>query len=134
MRDFAPMLIPGETEFFPDFDVKETQGSYVFRGDLPGLKDDDIELSLSGNRLTLSGRRVDEKKEEGDQYYAHERSFGTFMRTFTLPDDVDGDAVQAEFKDGVLKVTVPKKPEAQPKKILLKSGKAGGEKEKPVKA
>ena len=120
MRDFSPLLVQSDTEFFPTFDVKETKDSYVFKGDLPGIKEDDIEVALTGSRLTLSGTRVDEKREEGDQYYAHERSYGTFMRTFTLPDDIDADGVKAEFKDGVLKIVVPKKPEAQPKKISLK--------------
>jgi len=123
MRDFSPLFFQGETEFFPTFDVKEKKDAYIFKGDLPGMKEDDIEISLSGNRLSICGKREEEAKEEGDQYYAHERTYGSFMRTFTLPEDVDADKCQAEFKDGVLKVVVPKKPEAQPKKIALKGGK-----------
>ena len=105
--------------FAPSFDVKENKDGYVFRADLPGVKEDDLEISLTGNRLTISGKREQEKREQGETYYATERSYGSFSRAFTLPDGTDGDNVKAELKNGVLQVTVPKKPEVQPKRITI---------------
>jgi HSP20 family protein len=106
--------------FVPSFEVKETKESYVFKCDLPGVDEKDIDITLTGNRLTISGKREAEEREEGDSYYMYERSFGNFTRSFTLPDGVDFDHVDADMKNGVLMVTVPKKPEHQPKKISLK--------------
>ncbi len=101
----------------------------VFKADLPGVKESDLDISVTGNRLTISGERQEEKKDEGDQYYTYERNYGSFSRSFTLPEGVDVEHVQAELKDGVLNVVVPKKPEVQPKRIPLKTEK-GGEKAK----
>ena len=108
--------------FVPTFEVKETKDSYVFKADLPGVKESDVDISLTGNRLTVSGHRQEERKEEGETFYAYERSYGTFSRSFTLPEGIDHENVQAELKDGVLHVAVPKKPEVQPKRIQLKGG------------
>ena len=105
--------------FAPSFDVKENKEGYVFRADLPGVKEEDLEISLTGNRLTISGKREQEKHEQGDTYYASERSYGSFSRAFTLPDGTDAENVKAELKEGVLQVIVPKKPEVQPRKIAL---------------
>jgi len=134
VRAFGPLSGELEREFFPTFDVKEQKNAYLFKGDLPGMKESDIEVSLTGNRLTISGTREDERRDEGEQYYAHERSYGSFMRTFTLPDDVDAENVDAEFTDGVLTVRVSKKAAAQPKKIELKSGSTVSGTAKQVKA
>jgi len=120
VRTLSP-IFGEEPEFFPTFDVKETKDSYLFKGDLPGMKEADVEVSLTGNRLTISGQREDDRKDEGDQYYAHERTYGAFVRTFTLPEGIDAENVQAEFADGVLAVRIPKKAAAQPKKIELKA-------------
>jgi HSP20 family protein len=105
--------------FAPNFDVKETKDGYEFRADLPGVREEDLEISLTGNRLTISGKREQEKHEQGDTYYTSERSYGSFSRAFTLPDGTDADNVKAELKNGVLEVLVPKKPEVQPKKIPI---------------
>jgi HSP20 family protein len=103
--------------------VKETNEAFVFKADVPGLKEDDLEISLTGNRLTVSGKRDEERRDENERFFAYERSYGTFTRTFTLPDGVDTEHVNADLKDGVLTLTLPKRPEVQPKKIQLKSGK-----------
>jgi len=110
--------------FVPTFDVKETKDAYVFKADLPGVKEEDVDLSLTGNRLTISGKREEEEKVEGDRYYAYERSYGSFSRSFTIPEGVDTDHVRAEMKNGVLIAVLAKKPEVQPKKISLTSGTA----------
>ncbi|HLL55308.1 MAG TPA: HSP20 family small heat-shock protein, partial [Myxococcaceae bacterium] len=103
--------------FTPSFEVKETKDSYVFKADLPGIKEGDLDISLTGNRLTISGKREEEKRDEGEQFFTYERSYGSFSRSFTLPGGVDVEHVNADLKDGVLSVVVPKKPEVQPKRI-----------------
>jgi HSP20 family protein len=109
-----------EVRFAPSFDVKETKEAYVFKADLPGIVEKDVEVSLSGNRLTVSGKREEEKKEGGDVYYTWERSYGAFTRSFTLPEEVDPEHVEAEMKSGVLTIVAAKKPEHKPHKISVK--------------
>ena len=108
--------------FMPDVDVQETPHAYVFKADLPGMKEKDVEVSVTGNRLTLSGKREEEKREEKASYHTWERAYGSFARSFTLPSGTDSEHVLADLKDGVLTVTVPKKPEVQPKKVAVNSG------------
>jgi HSP20 family protein len=110
--------------FMPDVDIKETENAYVFKADLPGMKDKDVEVSFTGNRLTLSGKREDEKREEKDNYFTCERSYGSFTRSFALPAGTDTQKAGAELKDGVLTITVPKKAEVKPQKIPVNGGEA----------
>ena len=112
--------------FVPQFEVRETKDAYVFKADLPGVREEDLEITLAQNRLTISGKRESEHREEQDRYYAVERSYGSFTRTFTLPTDIDESRVDAELKEGVLTLRAPKSPEQQPKKVQVKSGGAGG--------
>jgi HSP20 family protein len=109
-------------DFVPGFDVKEVKDAYVINADLPGVKDEELNVSLSGNLLTISGTREEEQREEGESYYAMERSHGSFARSFTMPDGVDSEGVTAELKQGVLTVRIPKKPDAQPKRIAIGKG------------
>ena len=118
LREMIPSL--GGAGFLPSFDVKETKDTYLFKADLPGVKDDDLEVALTGDRLTISGKREEEKRDEGDRYYSFERSYGSFSRSFTLPHGIDSEHVRAELKSGVLTVAVPKAPEVQAKRIELK--------------
>ena len=120
-REIDPVFSGQERGFAPTFEVKETKDAYVFRADLPGVKDSDLEISLTGNRLQVSGRREQERHEQGDTFYASERSYGSFTRAFTLPDGIDGENVSADLKSGVLTLTVPKKPEVQPRKVAVNS-------------
>jgi HSP20 family protein len=121
-NDLAPAWPPlAEAAFSPDFDVKETKEAFVFSADLPGVKDADLEVRVAQNRLSISGKRESEKTEKGDTYYTTERSYGSFTRSFTLPEGIDADRIRAELKQGVLTLSVPKKPEAQPKKIDVTS-------------
>jgi HSP20 family protein len=115
-------LGPREAAFVPTFEVKETKGAYLFKADLPGVKESDLEINLTGTRLTVSGHRQEEKREEGEQLYCYERSYGSFSRAFTLPEGIDAEHVSAELKEGVLTLVVPKKPEVQPRKIEVKGG------------
>ena len=105
--------------FSPAFEVKETKEGFMFRADVPGVKDADLDVKLTQNRLSVSGKRESEKTEKGDTFYTTERSYGSFTRSFTLPDGVDADKIRAELKEGVLTLSVPKKPESQPKKITV---------------
>jgi HSP20 family protein len=105
--------------FIPAFEVRETKEGYLFKGDLPGVKEADLDISLTGYQLIISGKREDESQQEGGTYYAYERAYGSFTRTFTLPQSADVEHVRAELKDGVLTLLVPKKPEMQPRKIGL---------------
>jgi HSP20 family protein len=104
------------------FDVKETKDGFVFTADVPGIESKDIDVKLQNNRLTISGKREQEKTDKGDTYYSYERSYGSFTRSFTLPEGVDADKISADLKQGVLIVTLPKKPEVKPKQISVKSG------------
>lgn len=114
-----------EMEFVPSFEVKETKDAYVFKADLPGIKEGDLDVSLTGNRLTVTGKREEEKEEQDARYYTYERSYGSFSRSFTLPDGVDTENAQAELKDGVLTITMAKKAEVKPRKIQLKQLSSG---------
>jgi len=118
-REMAPALGRSDLSFSPDFEIQEIQDRYVFAGDLPGLTESDIDISVSGNRLTISGKREAEQKVENGNYYCQERSYGSFSRSFTLPIGADLEHIKAELKNGVLTVEVPKIAEAQPRKIAL---------------
>ena len=107
--------------FSPDFDVKETKEAFVFTADVPGVKEGDLDIRLTQNRLSISGKRESEKTEKGDQFYATERSYGSFTRAFTLPEGVQADKISAELKGGVLTLMIPKNPETLPKKIDVTS-------------
>src|SRR5829696_4086430 len=85
--------------FVPDVDIKETPSAYLFKADLPGIKEKEVEVSLTGNRLTLSGKREEEKREEKANYYACERFSGSFTRSFTLSAGTDPERASAELKD-----------------------------------
>jgi hypothetical protein len=82
----------------------------------------EVEAVSTGTRLSIAGRREQERHDQGDTFYASERSYGSFTRSFTLPEGVDGENVAADLKSGVLTLTVPKKPELQPKKIAIGAG------------
>ncbi len=105
--------------YLPDVDVKETPEAYVFHADLPGFKEENVEVAVEGNRITFTGKRDEEKKSEKDKYYMTERSWGSFTRTFTLPEGIDSAKAHAELKNGVLTVSVPRAAGATPKKIPI---------------
>lgn len=110
--------------FIPAFEVKETKDAYVFKADVPGVKEGDLDITLTGDRLTISGKRETEKQEDTDRFYAYERSYGSFTRSFTLPEGVDAEHIDADLKDGVLHLRLPKQPEMQPKRIQVSTPEA----------
>jgi HSP20 family protein len=101
------------------FDVKETKEGYLFKADLPGLREEDVEISLTGNRLTVSGKRETEAAQEGETQFMRERTSGAFSRAFTLPETADTDKITASMKDGVLTLVVPKRSESQPRRVPI---------------
>jgi HSP20 family protein len=104
----------------PRVDIVEVNGTYELTADLPGLKKDDIKIEIHDNVLTLRGEKKLEEEKKDKNYRLCERYFGEFVRTFTLPENVNKDGIEAEFKDGVLTVAIPKVEKAKPKQIEVK--------------
>lgn len=106
--------------FNPSFDVRETADAIVLTADMPGVKEGDLDIQLTNNRLTITGKRESEQEVKGETYYRAERSWGSFARTFTLPTEIDANKVSADLKNGVLTVQLPRLAAVQPKKISVK--------------
>jgi HSP20 family protein len=121
-REMMPAVSAEAQAYAPAFEVKETKDSFVFKADVPGLKEQDLELSITGSRLTILGKREAEREEKTDTFYTYERSYGTFTRSFTLPDQADVEHVKAELKDGELTIAIPKAPTAVAKRIPVGVG------------
>jgi HSP20 family protein len=127
--EYAPERVQRRADqpsFVPHFDVKESGEGFLFRADLPGVKESDLDISVHGNRLTISGKRDVEERKESESYFLLERSHGSFSRSFTLPDTADLERAKADLKDGVLTVVLPKRVEAQPRKLSVNTGAAAG--------
>ena len=107
-------------EWAPLVDITEDDKEYVIKAELPEVKKSDVKVRVEDGVLYLSGARQFEKEEKGKRYHRIERAYGSFTRSFALPDDVDPQQVNAEFKDGVLNVRVAKDPNARPKSIEVK--------------
>jgi HSP20 family protein len=120
-REMLPSFAMPETAFTPAFEVKETNEGYSFKADLPGVAEKDLEITSTANRLAIAGKREAEREEKGETFYTCERSYGSFQRTFTLPDGIDGEHIKAALDNGVLTVFVPKLPASQPRKIEIKA-------------
>jgi HSP20 family protein len=106
--------------WLPTIDLYEDRDHLVLKAELPGMKKEDIDISLHGEVLTLSGERKEEETFDKAETYRAERFLGRFQRTLTLPVRVDASKVQASYKDGILTVTLPKAEEAKPKQIEVK--------------
>jgi HSP20 family protein len=103
----------------PALDVYETEDAVVVKSNVAGVKPDDVDISISGNTLSISGQIKVEEVTEGD-YIRRERRYGGFSRSVALPEDVNADEAEAEFEDGILTLTIPKATEAKPKVIKVK--------------
>jgi HSP20 family protein len=125
-REMAPIFssLPKleAASFSPSFEVTENKDVYLFKADVPGVKKEDLEISVTGNRLQISGKRDSEQEAKTDTVYTYERHYGSFCRSFTLPDGADLEHARSDLKDGVLTLAVPKKAHAQAKKIAITSG------------
>jgi len=118
-NDFPFMGPGGETRdgWVPSVDVLEKDGNLILRAELPGMTEKQIDLKIEGDTLTLKGERKMEKEDKKSNYHRVESFYGSFARSFRLPDSVDYDKVSAEYKNGVLTITLPKKPEVKPREI-----------------
>ncbi len=110
----------------PDVDVRETDGAYILDMDLPGRSENDVAINLKDRVLSISSveeAKTEEKKKDADGYdfLIRERKSSSFARRFTLPEDIDAEKVEANFKNGVLTINIPRRPEAQARQILIKT-------------
>jgi HSP20 family protein len=109
----------GSNVWAPAVDIKEDETSFYVIAELPGMKREDISVELENNVLSLKGERRFERSEEKENYHFVERSYGSFYRSFSLPRNVKPDEIRAEYKDGVLTLTLPKTEEVRPKKVEI---------------
>jgi HSP20 family protein len=126
-RLFSGVATSGGDEFArgawsPSVDIFEDQDKLIVEAELPGMNRDDFEVSVENNVLTLKGERKFEKKAEGDNYHRVERAYGSFTRQFTLPQTVTAEGASADFENGVLKVSLPKREETKARKIEITGG------------
>lgn len=127
MRDFATWPFrrfgrPVMEAWLPDIDVFEREGKIVVRADLPGMRAEDVEVTVEGDLLTIKGKREEEKEVKEESYYCSERAFGEFSRTVRLPEGATAEEIEATCSDGVLEVMIPKPlaPEAKSVKVQVK--------------
>ena len=115
-----PVALPTEVDVKIKLDVKEDEKSYTVRADIPGVKKEDIQVSVEGDQVSLSAEIKQEKEEKkGEKTIYSERGYGMASRSFTLPTDVDAQGAKAEYKDGVLNLTLPKKANGSSKRIAI---------------
>jgi HSP20 family protein len=107
-------------EWSPLVDISEDEKEYLIKAEIPEMRKEDIKLNVHDDVLTITGERKYEKEEKNKKYHRVERSYGSFLRSFTLPEDADGTKVGAEYKDGLLKIHLPKSEKVKPKAIEVK--------------
>jgi HSP20 family protein len=123
---FNPLLpvmekaFKNSSQFFPALDVSEERDSYTIKADLPGIKKEDVHVSFENGLLTIEGERKDQSEEKEKNYHRVERTYGRFVRSFNLGTGVDANKIQANYKDGVLEITIGKSERAKPKAIDIK--------------
>ena len=113
--------LPAMGDWAPAMDVSETKDAVMVKAEVPGMESKDIQLSLQDQLLTVKGEKKEEKEDKDEHYYRMERSYGAFVRTVRLPATVDGSKVTATFKNGLLKVTLPKSTTAKGTTIPIKA-------------
>lgn len=117
---FSAVVERQPSAFVPTFEVKETNEGFVINVDLPGVEDKDLDINLHNGVLTVAGHRDAQERKEGETYALYERQYGSFTRSFALPDVADGDKIDAKLDNGVLTLWIAKKPDAKPRKISIK--------------
>jgi len=122
-RGAAQRRSPQEREWMPSVEMFEKDNKFVVKAELPGVKAEDIDVSVTDHNLTIKGEKQASRETKKEDYYLSEVSYGSFMRSIPLPENVDADNVEANFEDGTLEVTVPKMALASPKKVAIASGK-----------
>jgi HSP20 family protein len=129
-----PTLFEGEEMVVPNFDISETEKEYVISGEIPGIDVKDLNVTLTDGIITIKGEKKKETEEKEENYHRIERHYGSFERSFRVPDKVKIDKLDANYKDGVLKLTLPKAEVSEVKKIEVKEKKAGKKNIKTKKA
>lgn len=119
-EEYAPDLLPGGG--FPSLDISEKDDAYVVTADVPGVKRDDIDISVSDGVVTIKGEKKSEEEKEEAGYQRRERAYGSFTRSFTVPGKVDEEGIKATCKDGVLTLELPKSEEARARQIEVAEG------------
>jgi HSP20 family protein len=104
-------------DWAPSVDISETDAAYLIKGEIPGVKKEDVKVTIENGMLTIRGERKQEKEEKGKKFHRVECSYGSFMRSFQVPDDADEDSVKAEFKGGMLNITLPKSAKSKSKSV-----------------
>ena len=115
-----PSLFSDKNEWTPAFDIAENDKEYVVTAELPGIDIKDVEISISDGLLSVKGEKKHEKEDKGENYHRIERHYGSFHRSFRIPERVEADRVDASYKDGILKVLLPKSERTETKKIEIK--------------
>jgi len=121
--------------WMPPVDITEDKDKVTVTAELPGFKEDEVQIQLEGNLLTIRGERKFEQEKEGKNYHRIERAYGQFIRSFTLPNNVDRENIRARFADGLLVIEMPKREDARPKQIKISaetSGRTTSRREKPI--
>jgi HSP20 family protein len=108
--------------WMPPVDIEEDKDRIVLTAELPGMKENDIDIQMEGGVLTIRGERKFENEKEGRNFHRVERSYGQFVRSFTLPNNVDREHIKADFRDGLLHIELPKREEARPRQIKIGGG------------
>jgi HSP20 family protein len=115
--------LPQEREWMPSVEMFEKDNSYVIKAELPGVKEEDIDVTVTDHNLTIRGEKQASTETKKEDYYFSEVSYGSFMRSIPLPENVDAERVEASFSDGTLELTVPKMALTQPKKVAISAKK-----------
>ena len=116
------------TTWAPAVDIQETENELVLKADLPGIEEKDIDVRIENSTLTIRGERKFEKQVNEDNYLRVERSYGSFSRSFSLPNTINTEAIHAEYKNGVLTVQMPKRAESKPKQVKVNVEATNGDK------
>lgn len=106
-------------DWVPSVDISETDSAYLIKGEIPGVKKEDIKVTLERGMLTIQGERKQEKEEKGEKFYRCECSYGNFVRSFRIPEDADESAIKADFKDGMLNVSINKSAKAKARAVNI---------------
>lgn len=114
----------------PSVDIYEKENEIVLKAEVPGIDENDIEIKIEDNTITLNGERKFEKETKEENYHRIEQSYGSFYRSFTLPQNINQDKIKAESENGILKITMPKKAELKPKKVKILKPKSASKNQK----
>jgi len=114
---FWDRLSERDRPWAPPIEMMEKEDRFIVKAELPGVRKEDIDLQLTGDTLNIKGERKAESEVKEENYYCCEHSYGSFFRSITIPSSVDAKKIEASYNDGILEVTLPKAPEAKPKKI-----------------